>query len=170
MIDQRVPRLTLHIPTTQPLLSDEFKFDVLQSVITDENDVFTNVVTDGSMTAPVFALSQQQQQRQRRFSFSIGKPDSGNVGSQNVRNGNVLSRALSRTLTLTSILSTSVAVDEWKRIFDKLDLVNNFYFILFFKFIFYFTIIKLLSFTIFKLKFQNIKSVKFLHLRILMFL
>jgi hypothetical protein len=32
--------------------------------------------------------------------------------------------ALSRTLTLSSLMSTSVTVEEWKRIFDKLDLVS----------------------------------------------
>jgi hypothetical protein len=120
MIDQRVPRLTLHIPTTRPLLSEEFDSDILQTVI-----------SDGSITAPVFAMShrqqqqQHQQQQQRRFSFSTAKPDSINVTSRNGASRNVVSRALSRTLTLTSILSTSVAVDEWKRIFDKLDLVNT---------------------------------------------
>ena len=102
---QRVPRLTLKITKRDPLLLD-FDAEMQQSVI-----------IDGSSTAPVFALSGAPHQPfrfpPRRFSLS-----------NNSSPGNALSRALSRTFTLTSLTSTSIAVDEWRRIFDKLDLVR----------------------------------------------
>jgi hypothetical protein len=101
---QRVPRLTLKISKRDPLLLD-FDPEMQQSVI-----------VDGSLTAPVFALSgghhHQPRFPPRRLSLSNSSP------------GNALSRALSRTFTLTSLTSTSIAVDEWRRIFDKLDLVR----------------------------------------------
>ncbi len=100
----RVPRLTLKITKRDPLLLD-FDPEMQQSII-----------TDGSSTAPVFALSggahHPPRFPPRRFSLSNSSP------------GNALSRALSRTFTLTSLTSTSIAVDEWRRIFDKLDLVR----------------------------------------------
>ena len=103
---QRVPRLTLSMPRRdQPVL--DFDAEMQQSII-----------TDGSSTAPVFALSQQPF-LPRRYSFS------SNVARQTqVSNRSVFSRALSRTFTLTSLSTTSLAVDEWRRIFDKLDLVS----------------------------------------------
>ena len=103
---QRVPRLTLSMPRRdQPVL--DFDAEMQQSII-----------TDGSSTAPVFALSQQPF-LPRRFSFS------SNIARQTqLSDRSVFSCALSRTFTLTSLSTTSLAVDEWRRIFDKLDLVS----------------------------------------------
>ena len=95
-------KLTLNISKAQPLLTD-FDLEANQTVITDFS---------GSVTAPVSSF--QPTFMPRRFSVSNPRPE----------NVSKFSRALSRTFTLSSLMSTSITVEEWRRIFDKLDLVS----------------------------------------------
>ena len=95
---------------------------------------------DGATTAPVFL---QQNERSRGFSFGGGGVRGGAAYQSNVRDSlrrykyvrqntvsgdpevrefpRAFTRALSRTYTLTSTTSSSIPVEEWRPIFDKLD-------------------------------------------------
>lgn len=103
-MEPKVSRLKLNIPKTRPLLSD-FESELQQTVIPNGSV---------SLTAPVSNFHPHF--LPRRYSVSIPRPE----------NTSKLSQAFSRTFTLSlsSLMSSSMAVDEWKRIFDKLDLVS----------------------------------------------
>ncbi len=104
-------------------------------------DLVANDRLDGATTAPVF-----QTERSRGFSFGGGMV--GGAGGRSQQSNNVrdslrrykyvrqntvsgdpevrefpraFTRAISRTYTLTSTASSSIPVEEWRPIFDKLD-------------------------------------------------
>ena len=104
-MEPKVTRLKLNIPKAQPLLSDfDGAGDQLQQTV---------IAPNGSVTAPVSNFHPHF--LPRRFSVSNPRPE----------NVSKFSRALSRTFTLSSLMSTSITVEEWRRIFDKLDLVSK---------------------------------------------
>ena len=97
-------------------------------------------VNDGSTTAPILSI---EDERTSFFSFQIStetalKPNPDAPRRQRYLRQNTVSgeatikdfpqlfsRAISRTYTLTSNASSSIAVEEWRPIFDKLDLETD---------------------------------------------
>lgn len=128
------------ISVKKPSLSIVPAEDVRFELLSDEDN--------GSTTAPIVAGEGFDTMRGRFFSFgnaNVSRPHLGSTASsarrhrysrQNTVGGGdsaltrlefapMFHRAISRTYTLTSTASSSIPVEEWRPIFDKLDLESD---------------------------------------------